>query len=81
MFSRKSILLTLLLALLSVTAWGQHTLQLQGVTVRDAVDEIQKRFGYSVVIRSSVSKIDFLLNIRSYLSERKIVSPSLLIFM
>ena len=58
MFSRKSILLTLLLALLTVSAWGQHTLQLQGVTVRDAVDEIQKRFGYSVVIRSSQVDLD-----------------------
>lgn len=53
MFRTKVLFISLLLAILSVPAWAQHTLQLQNVTVKEAVDEIQKRFGYSVIIRSS----------------------------
>lgn len=49
----KRFFILLLLAALSVPALGQYSIKLQNVTVRDAVEKIQKEFGYSVVIRSS----------------------------
>ena len=61
MYRTKALILSLLFAVLSVPAWAQHTLQLQNVTVKEAVDEIQKRFGYSVIIRSS--QVDLARNV------------------
>lgn len=51
--------ITALVAAMSVSlaAFAQQAIQLRDVTVRSAVDELQNRFGYSVVIRSE--QVDF----------------------
>ena len=54
MYGKRTILALMLSALVSLTAFSQpYSLSLRDVTVQDAVDQIQSRFGYSIVIRST----------------------------